>query len=58
MTDSPERRAEMERRAPTARTVPQIFFGDRHVGGYAELQELDRTEGLRGAAFGGGSHLE
>jgi glutaredoxin 3 len=50
VTDAPERRAEMERRASGARTVPQIFFGDRHVGGYTELQELDRTEGLRGAA--------
>jgi glutaredoxin 3 len=23
------------------RTVPQIFIGDRHVGGYDELVELD-----------------
>jgi len=25
------------------RTVPQIFFGDRHVGGYDELDALDRS---------------
>ncbi len=24
------------------RTVPQIFIGDRHVGGYDDLVELDR----------------
>ena len=23
------------------RTVPQIFIGDRHVGGYDDLVELD-----------------
>lgn len=25
--------------APTARTLPQIFFGDECVGGYTELKE-------------------
>lgn len=36
-----ERRREMV--AITGRTsVPQIFVGDRHVGGYDELSELDR----------------
>jgi glutaredoxin 3 len=25
------------------RTVPQIFIGDRHVGGYDELAALDRA---------------
>lgn len=25
------------------RTVPQIFIGDTHVGGYDELAALDRT---------------
>ena len=47
---APERQAEVVARAPDARTLPQIFFGDRHIGGYTELQELDRTSGLRGAA--------
>ncbi len=28
------------------RTVPQIFIGDRHVGGCDDLYELDRTGGL------------
>lgn len=25
------------------RTVPQIFIGEKHVGGYTELAELERT---------------
>ena len=25
------------------RTVPQIFIGDRHVGGFDELYALDRS---------------
>jgi glutaredoxin 3 len=25
------------------RTVPQIFIGDKHVGGYDELSALDRS---------------
>jgi glutaredoxin 3 len=46
----PERRAEMERLAGGAATLPQVFFGDRRVGGYAELQDLDRRHGLRARA--------
>jgi len=38
----PQRRAEMEARVPGARTVPQIFIGDTHVGGCDDLHELDR----------------
>lgn len=39
--DNPGRREEMVRL--TGRTsVPQIFIGDLHVGGYSELAELDR----------------
>lgn len=47
VTDDPERRAEMERRANGRTTVPQIFFAGRHVGGYDDLQEVDRGEGVR-----------
>jgi glutaredoxin 3 len=36
------RREEMMARAPTARTVPQIFIGDRHVGGSDDLVALER----------------
>jgi glutaredoxin 3 len=28
------------------RTVPQIYIGDRHVGGYDDLAALDRQGGL------------
>lgn len=37
----PGRRAEMIERSGR-RTVPQIFVGDRHVGGSDDLQDLDR----------------
>jgi glutaredoxin 3 len=47
VTDDPARRAEMERLASGKRTTPQIFFGNHHVGGFDELQELDRTQGIR-----------
>ena len=38
----PARRQEMEARVPGARTVPQIFIDDLHVGGCDDLHELDR----------------
>ena len=37
-----EKREEMLERAPQARTVPQIFIGDFHVGGSDDLAALDR----------------
>ena len=37
-----EKRDEMMSRAPTARTVPQIFIGATHVGGSDELAALER----------------
>jgi len=39
-----ERMAMMKRTG--RRTVPQIYIGDRHVGGYDELAALDRAGGL------------
>ena len=36
------KKAEMLDRAPNARTVPQIFIGDTHVGGSDDLAALDR----------------
>ncbi len=33
---------EMLRRAPDARTVPQIFIGETYVGGSDDLHALDR----------------
>lgn len=37
----PERRAEMVQKAGGRTTVPQIFIGDRHVGGCDDLYALD-----------------
>ena len=37
------KRDEMLERAPDARTVPQIFIGDVHVGGSDELAALERA---------------
>ncbi len=37
------KRDEMVARAPQARTVPQIFIGDIHVGGSDELAALDAS---------------
>jgi glutaredoxin 3 len=42
---NPARRDEMIARTGR-RTVPQIFIGDTHVGGYDDLAALDRAGGL------------
>lgn len=36
-------REEMQRRTGGRRTVPQIFVGETHVGGYDDLVRLDRA---------------
>ncbi|GAC1632687.1 MAG: glutaredoxin 3 [Nevskia sp.] len=36
-------RAQMMARSGGRRTVPQIFIGDRHVGGYDDLAALERA---------------
>jgi len=41
----PQRRQEMMDRTGR-RTVPQIYIGERHVGGYDDLAALDRAGGL------------
>ena len=38
----PSLRAQMTQRANGRRTVPQIFIGDRHVGGCDDLFDLER----------------
>lgn len=38
----PERRAEMMEKTGR-RTVPQIYIGDTHVGGFDDLAALDRA---------------
>ena len=39
----PRRRAEMREKAGGRDTVPQIWIGERHVGGYDDLSALDRA---------------
>ena len=39
----PARKPEMIARANGGRTVPQIFIGDRHVGGCDDLHALERA---------------
>jgi glutaredoxin 3 len=41
----PQRRQEMMARTGR-RTVPQIYVGERHIGGYDDLSALDRAGGL------------
>jgi glutaredoxin 3 len=41
--EDPAQRDLMLKRSGGRRTVPQIFVGDRHVGGYDDLSALDRT---------------
>lgn len=43
LSRAPERRAEMVQRAGGRRTVPQIFVGETHVGGFDDLYALDRA---------------
>jgi glutaredoxin 3 len=42
---NPEQRAIMMERTGR-RTVPQIYIGDKHIGGYDDLAALDRANGL------------
>lgn len=41
----PDLREAMEARSG-CRTVPQIYIGERHIGGFDELAALDRAGGL------------
>lgn len=45
ITDNAELTAEMEARSGR-KTVPQIFIGDTHVGGGADLAALEAAGGL------------
>ncbi len=39
----PDRKTEMVQRANGGRTVPQIFIDDLHVGGFDDMNALDRA---------------
>jgi glutaredoxin 3 len=51
--DQPERRTEMQR-LTGRRTVPQIFIGRTHVGGYSDLAALERAQQLDALLQAGG----
>ena len=38
---------EMIRKANGKRTIPQIFFGDQHIGGYDEVRALEKENKLQ-----------
>ena len=40
-------RDEMIKKSNGQRTIPQIFFDDRHVGGYTELRALEKENKLK-----------
>ena len=50
--EEPARREEMLTKSNGMRTVPQIFIGDHHVGGYTELAALDRAGELESMLAG------
>jgi glutaredoxin 3 len=39
----PAKRQEMMSRANGRHTVPQIFIGDQHIGGYDDMAALERS---------------
>ncbi|MBF0447396.1 MAG: glutaredoxin 3 [Magnetococcales bacterium] len=41
LTKNPDRRDEMLQKSGGKRTVPQIFIGDKHIGGCDDLYELE-----------------
>ena len=40
-------RNEMIKKSNGQRTIPQIFFGENHVGGYSELRALEKENRLK-----------
>ena len=40
-------RDEMIKKSNGQRTIPQIFFGEKHVGGYNELRALEKENRLK-----------
>lgn len=46
ITGDQQRRDEMLARSEGRSTVPQIFIGDQHIGGYDDLNALNKSGGL------------
>ena len=45
--EDPEVRQMFMEQYPTVRTVPQIFIEEKHIGGYEELRELEKSGELK-----------
>ncbi|MBF0194409.1 MAG: glutaredoxin 3 [Magnetococcales bacterium] len=52
LTKNPDRHDEMLKKTGGKRTVPQIFIGDKHVGGCDDLYELELDGELDGLLAG------
>ena len=48
-----EIREEMIKKSNGRRTVPQIFVGDKHIGGYEELRALEKNSELNNVEVAG-----
>ena len=44
---NPAKAKEMLQRTNGARTIPQIFFDDQHIGGYDEVRGLEKENKLQ-----------
>jgi len=53
--EDPGLRQEVLRRSGGMRTVPQIFIGEVHVGGFQELAAMEREGKLDSLLAGGGA---
>lgn len=54
LTQKPELRDEMIKKAGGRTTVPQIFIGSTHVGGFDDMKALDDKGGLDALLFPNG----
>ena len=41
-----KKREEMLKKSNGAKTIPQIFIGEKHIGGYVELKALENKDEL------------
>ena len=46
ISSGPEVLNEMINKSNGKKTIPQIFFDNLHIGGYAEIRELEKSEKL------------
>lgn len=51
LTQNPELRDEMTKKAGGRTTVPQIFIGSQHIGGFDDLKALDTSKKLDAILF-------